>query len=94
MLSKDNALRPKSKDPVEIVIASKRSYANFFQKTLTGKSLINRFTSDVRLNLFSDNSSGLPEVYNKFIDQQKKGDKIIIFLHDDVYIHDVFWTQK
>ena len=94
ILSKDSALCLESKYPIELVIATKSSSANFFKQTLTGKSLTNRFTRDIRLNLFADNINGLPKVYNKFLDQQKKEDSIIVFLHDDIFFHDIFWAQK
>lgn len=40
-----------------------------------------------------DNSSGLPEVYNRFLTEKNK-DKIVLFAHDDLEIHDLNLVEK
>ena len=40
-----------------------------------------------------DNTSGLSEVYNRFINEKNK-DKIVLFVHDDVEIHDLHLVEK
>ena len=48
---------------------------------------------DVELDIHYDNTSGLPNVYNKAIDNSTDFD-FIAFIHDDVWINDVFFFSK
>lgn len=44
-----------------------------------------------------DNSHGLPMVYNGFIENQHgllRDDDIVVFLHDDLWVNDVFFFDK
>jgi len=43
--------------------------------------------------IVKDNSSGLPEVYNRYLNEKNK-DKIVLFVHDDVEIHDLQLVEK
>lgn len=47
---------------------------------------------DVRI--IKDNKKGLSEVYNSFIDNNEYLDKILLFLHDDVELNDLFLVEK
>jgi len=40
-----------------------------------------------------ENTKGLPEVYNSFIQEDNK-DKILLFVHDDVELQDLFLVEK
>jgi hypothetical protein len=46
--------------------------------------------SDVKLEIVEQNNNGLPQVYNRYINNKtlKKHD-IVLFVHDDVYIDDL-----
>lgn len=48
---------------------------------------------DVELDIHYGNTSGLPTVYNKAIDNSTDFD-FIAFIHDDVWINDVFFFDK
>jgi hypothetical protein len=43
--------------------------------------------------IVKDNKSGLPEVYNRFLVEKNK-DKIVLFVHDDLEIHDLNLVEK
>jgi hypothetical protein len=43
--------------------------------------------------IVKDNKDGLPEVYNRFINESNK-DKIVLFVHDDLEIHDLNLVEK
>lgn len=43
--------------------------------------------------IVTDNQEGLPKIYNTFLTEEH-ADKNIIFIHDDVLIEDVFFTEK
>jgi hypothetical protein len=43
--------------------------------------------------IVKDNTSGLPEVYNRFLIEKNK-DKIVLFVHDDLEIHDLSLVEK
>ena len=43
--------------------------------------------------IVKDNKDGLPEVYNRFLTEKNK-DKIILFVHDDIEIHDLNLVEK
>ena len=48
---------------------------------------------DVELDIHYGNTSGLPNVYNKAIDSSTDFD-FIVFVHDDIWINDVFFFNK
>ena len=43
--------------------------------------------------IVKDNTAGLPEVYNRYLIEKNK-DKIVLFCHDDLEIHDLFLVEK
>lgn len=47
---------------------------------------------DVRI--IKDNKKGLSEVYNGFINNDEFIDKILLFVHDDVELNDLFLVEK
>ena len=47
--------------------------------------------------IFYENSDGLPTVYNKIIESERKSEKksdFVIFVHDDIWINDIFIFDK
>lgn len=79
---------------VKVIIAcATKEPANYFNRsTLLGRSLQN-FPESLRPGIFllsgnkGRNAMGLSEFYNRSI-EQIQGDPIVVFCHDDVYIHD------
>lgn len=47
----------------------------------------------IQYTVIFDNKDGLPKVYNQFISEKYKNQKLI-FVHDDVIIDDLFWEEK
>lgn len=83
---------------VLLVTATKTKTLDEFKQRPLAKSL--QILSDVRyteeqfdFEIVRDNSTGLPEVYNRFLNEKNK-DKIIVFVHDDLEIHDLFLVEK
>lgn len=78
-----------------IVVATRVSQDEFFEKTATGRSLMTQQDLwDADLQLFPDNRAGLPAVYNAIIDRARDDPANLIFLHDDVHILDYFWLDR
>ena len=86
--------------PVTVVSASKIPADSFLRATYLGRSL-SRFPQQYvpKLIVRAGNGAadspplGLPQVYNSAIEQAAE-DEILLFVHDDVYIHDWFLPQR
>jgi hypothetical protein len=77
-----------------MVVCTRLSESDFYEKTSTGKSLRYFKPSFLELKLFTNNSEGLPKIYNKIIDENYDSESIIIFAHDDLLILDFFWYSR
>ncbi len=77
---------------VELVTATRLSRSDFDAQPL-GRTL-RRFGFDTRIavGVSADNSEGLPTIYNRAIDAD--GPDIIVFVHDDVWIEDLFLADR
>jgi len=87
-------VKAKEQAQVGLVSASQQPARHFPRATLLGRSLqAMPETMRPRLMLLADNNgsevTGLAEFYNRAIDQLPAG-VMVVFLHDDVYLHD--WT--
>lgn len=81
--------------PLRVVCATRESQERFLTHTLTGQSL-NRMKHagiDIRTTVICANQSGLPSIYNKVIHQDNSG-AILLFVHDDVWINDLWLAQR
>jgi Glycosyltransferase like family len=84
---------------VLLVTATKSKTLEEFQQRPLAKSL--QVLSDIRypddtlfdFEIVKDNSVGLPEVYNRYLIEKNK-DKIVLFVHDDLEIHDLNLVEK
>lgn len=84
---------------VLLVTATKTKTLEEFQQRPLAKSL--QLLSDVRypndtlfdFEIVKDNKAGLPEVYNRYLTEKNK-DKIVLFVHDDLEIHDLNLVEK
>jgi Glycosyltransferase like family len=47
----------------------------------------------IELRLFPNNEAALPTVYNAAIEESVDNPAILVFLHDDVYLNDFYWSQ-
>lgn len=76
------------------VCATRESREDFAVRTALGRSLAPHRTSRVELRLFPGNSTGLPALYNTAIREAASDPAILIFVHDDVSLCDLFWPQN
>jgi hypothetical protein len=66
-----------------------------FEKKPVFKSLekLHKLYSDFDVRIIKDNKKGLSEVYNSFLTEKYK-DSILLFIHDDLEINDLFLLEK
>lgn len=50
--------------------------------------------SNIEPFIFKDNKRGLSECYNEILSDEKHHDKIVLFVHDDVVLEDLFLYEK
>jgi len=79
---------------IKLVVASRLSEEDFFAKTAMGQSLRICKPPFVDLCLFSNNTSGLPALYNRIIRESKNDPAVLVFVHDDIFLLDYFWCNK
>jgi hypothetical protein len=85
--------------PVLLVTATRAKTLEEFQQRPLAKSL--QILSDIRypddrffdFEIVKNNTSGLSEVYNRYLIEKNK-DKIVLFVHDDLEIHDLNLVEK
>lgn len=81
--------------PVRLVCATRLNQAQFFAQSLLGQSLkMIRKTEHIELMLFVENQAGLPSVYNKAIALSRQNPAILVFIHDDVLVPDLFFSRQ
>jgi hypothetical protein len=79
---------------IRFVCATRASPETFYTGTALGRSLaLYQAYSFVELRLFTNNSAGLPSIYNRTLREAASDPAILIFIHDDVYLCDFFWPQ-
>jgi len=79
---------------IRFVVATRCSREDFFTKTATGRSLSLYQFPFLDLDLYDLNSEGLPEIYNRSIENSKNNPAILIFAHDDIHLTDFFWADR
>jgi GT2 family glycosyltransferase len=79
---------------ITIVSATRLSTEDFWSKSALGQSL-NRIAFDKRLNarINANNTLPLPTVYNYSI-AAAQHDDILVFMHDDVWIDDYYFSDR
>jgi hypothetical protein len=84
---------------VLLVTATRTKTFEEFEQRPLAKSLKTlcdiRYPDDTLFDFIvvKDNQSGLPEVYNRYLTERYK-DKILLFVHDDLEIHDLNLVEK
>lgn len=79
---------------IRLVVATRVSEEDFFNKTALGKSLSFKIPEPFEIRLFANNKVGLPKIYNQIILESISDPAILVFLHDDVYILDYYWSYR
>ena len=77
-----------------IVSTSRQATEAFGAATLLGRS-IRRLAYDHRIEarVTVENGAGLPRIYNQHISEENR-DKILLFVHDDVWLDDCFVYER
>ena len=76
-----------------LVTATRKSRSDFDEGPL-GKSLRSIPFDDQMISAVeTENSRGLPTVYNQVIDEYYR-EHSVVFLHDDIWLDDVFFTRR
>jgi hypothetical protein len=83
---------------VLLVTATKtKTYEEFLQRPLAASLSVlcdKRYVDDTfDFEVVKDNKDGLPAVYNRYINEKNKN-KIVVFAHDDLEIHDLNLVEK
>jgi GT2 family glycosyltransferase len=84
--------------PVTLVTATRESESGFWRHTWLGRSLRGmpaELRPDLRIRFENHGlrQRGLPELYNRAIDQAE-ANAVLLFVHDDVYLHDAFVRHR
>lgn len=86
-----------AKEVIRLVCASRLSKQEFFARSPLGRSLpsYRDFPPDqkIELRLFPQNSAGLCGLYNTAIEEAANDPAILVFIHDDVYLSDYYWSN-
>jgi hypothetical protein len=51
-------------------------------------------SSNIEFHIFKNNQRGLPQCYNEILKDPKNLDKMVLFVHDDVVLEDLFLYEK
>ena len=80
---------------IKIVVATRVNEKDFEAETALGSSLAPfRKLPFIQVRLFAGNTSGLPALYNKAIDESRDDPSILVFVHDDIHMCDFFWFNQ
>src|SRR5262249_24280863 len=86
--------RPSMNVILRFVCATRESAADFPTRTALGRSLAPYLRSpSVELKLYAENREGLPRLYNAALREAASRPAILIFIHDDVHLWDLFWPM-
>lgn len=87
-------VKPSESHPFRLVVATRLDKDGFFKKSALGRSFMVFRPPGIQLRLFTLNSWGLPKIYNAAIEECVESPQHLVFLHDDLFLHDYFWTYK
>lgn len=79
---------------VTVIAATRETESAFVANTALGQSLAAYAPYGIDTRIFYANSRGLPECYNRALDEVAEEDEILVFLHDDVGLPDFFWLRR
>ncbi len=79
---------------IEVIAATRHSEESFWNNAALGHSL-RRISFDKKIvpKITFDNQKGLPSVYNQAISNADE-DSYLVFIHDDVWIDDSFFSHR
>src|SRR4051812_37306443 len=81
--------------PIRVVCPTRATQDRFFSGTAFGRSWTSVGSQpNCELLVYPSNSSGLSTVYNHALDAAADKPAILVFVHDDVHLCDLFWAQR
>lgn len=87
-------LKVSESHPFRLVVATRLDKDKFFSESALGRSFKVFRPLGIQLRLFTLNGWGLPKIYNAAINECIESPQHLIFMHDDLFLHDYFWTSK
>jgi GT2 family glycosyltransferase len=83
-------------EPIRLVCATRGSQQEFLKQTALGKwaERFASFDQKFEVTLFDNNRQSLSALYNSAIRHAKDHPALLVFLHDDLHIMDLFWQQN
>ncbi|MBN3854496.1 tetratricopeptide repeat protein [Paraburkholderia sp. Ac-20340] len=86
---------PSARKPIRLVCGTRSSRERFSSDTALGRSLkLYAQLPGIELQLFDSNTRGLPSIYNAAIEDAKQNPAILVFVHDDIWLQDLFWNER
>jgi len=81
---------------IRLVCGTRHSEADFHEKSALGRGLRLAFADlpNLELALFPGGNPGLPVVYNQAIRDAAARPAVLLFIHDDVHLLDLFWPDR
>jgi len=79
---------------IRVVVATRQSEEDFFERTATGRSLTLYSSTSLQTRVFPKNKAGLPKVYNIAIEEAANEPAMMVFAHDDLHILDYYWVDQ
>ena len=80
-------------DPIMVICATRHSMEDF-KKSYLGRSLCAFRLDHVSIQVVPENTQGLGDIYNAFIEHVKYTPRIMLFIHDDVFVLDMWWADR
>ncbi len=83
-------------DRIRLVCATRGTRQQFLKESALGKwaERFAAYAQDFEVILFDNNRSSLSALYNSAIESAADSPAILVFLHDDIHIMDLFWQQN
>jgi len=79
---------------LDVVSATRLSEREFWQRSALGQSLVRLgFDDEISTRISYENSRSLSSIYNEAIAAPDAAE-LIVFVHDDVWIDDIFFSQQ
>lgn len=86
---------PNTQVPIRVICATRHSKEEFLTHTATGRSIASFIKiTPVEVRLYPENRIGLSTLYNRAIEECINKSRILIFIHDDVWITDYHWGER
>lgn len=77
-----------------LAIATRVKQEDFLTHTAIGRSLARYPLPNINLILSFENTKGLHDTYNRAIEFSRDKPAVLLFIHDDIHLCDVFWQQR